>query len=112
MVTAIGTTNGLNRAVSTSSPSTALNTEMAGVIMASANSSAAPTRPRKMNSGLVTDSLRVRPTTSAISARMPPSPRLSARRMKATYSMEMTRMRTQKITDRTPRTLASSTASA
>ena len=45
MTTVIGTTKGSNTCVATPSPSTALSTEMAGVIMPSPYSSAAPNRP-------------------------------------------------------------------
>ncbi len=43
---------------------------------------------------------------SAISARMPPSPRLSARSTTPRYFTEITRISDQKISDSTPITLA------
>jgi len=106
MPIAIGTTHGSKTEVSTLRPSTALNTEIAGVIIASANSSEAPTRPSTTNTGRVAADFRELPTTSAISASMPPSPRLSARKMMQTYSMEMTRISAQTISDSTPRTFS------
>ena len=39
-------------------------------------------------------------------ARMPPSPRLSARRTMARYLTEIVRMSAQKMRERTPRTFA------
>ena len=42
---------------------------------------------------------------SSIRANTPPSPLLSARRMKDTYLMVMTTVSDQKISDKTPRTL-------
>ena len=44
--------------------------------------------------------------TSAVSARMPPSPLLSARMISVTYFNVTTITSDQKITDSTPRTLA------
>ena len=44
--------------------------------------------------------------TSAISARMPPSPRLSARMTKTRYLSEMTMISDQKISESTPRTFS------
>jgi hypothetical protein len=43
---------------------------------------------------------------SAVSARMPPSPRLSARRTKTPYLTEMMRISAQKIRDITPKTFS------
>ncbi len=48
----------------------------------------------------------VRGLTSARSARMPPSPRLSARMMKVMYFTTMTRMSDQTTSERMPSTLA------
>ena len=44
--------------------------------------------------------------TSAVSARMPPSPRLSARMISVMYFSVTTMTSAQKITDSTPSTLA------
>ena len=44
--------------------------------------------------------------TSAVSARMPPSPRLSARMISVMYFSVTTMTSAQTITDSTPRTLA------
>ena len=48
---------------------------------------------------------RPRPTTSSVSARMPPSPRLSARRMNTMYLIDTTRMSDQRISEHAPMTL-------
>ena len=66
--------------VAMSSPSTALSTEMAGVIMPSPYRSAAPKMPSS-TSGQRSVVLRILiGVARAVSARMPPSPWLSARR--------------------------------
>ncbi len=51
----------------------------------------------------------VNSVTRASSARLPPSPRLSARMMMATYFSETSAMMVQKISDSTPMMLAAST---
>jgi hypothetical protein len=83
-------------------PSTALSTEMAGVIMPSPYSSAAPNRPMAI----------IRPTrqparstplvTSDMSARMPPSSWLSARITKMQYLIEMVSRIAQTTSDSSP----------
>jgi hypothetical protein len=109
MTTAMGTMYGRNTGVATPSPSTADSTETAGVMMASPYSSAEPNRP-------IMTSQRPAPFTparigvsSAVSARMPPSPSLSARIMKITYLIVTMMMSAQKMHDSTPRTLGSAT---
>jgi hypothetical protein len=82
-------------------PSTAESTEIAGVITPSPKNRQAPTMPVRVRT------LRVKLPTdtrcpSAISARMPPSPRLSARRISVTYLVVTTSTRDQKISDRMP----------
>ncbi|KAF5034314.1 hypothetical protein DSECCO2_597450 [anaerobic digester metagenome] len=49
---------------------------------------------------------------SSISAKMPPSPRLSAAVMNSTYLMVMTIVRDQKMSESTPSTLSGVTAMA
>ncbi len=80
MAMAIGMIQASSAGAATFRPSTALSTEMAGVMVPSPYSSAAPKRPS------TTSSRRGRPPSSsragwirAINARMPPSPLLSAR---------------------------------
>ena len=100
----MGITYGWNAGVATSRPSMALSTEMAGVIMESPYRSAAPkspTSPRTLRRRLVACSPGG--LTRAVSAMIPPSPRLSAFRMKPRYLIEMTRTRLQKMSDSTPR---------
>ncbi len=97
IVTVIGTTYGVNNGVATSRPSTAPSTEIAGVIMPSPYSSAVPKMPSAISTGRPTarrDPLLVLSSPSvginAVSARMPPSPWLSARNTSATYFTETT----------------------
>ena len=78
--TVIGTTQGSSEGSTTLSPSTADSTEIAGVIMLSPKKSDAPKMPSAANAaatlrrpGAVPRRIRV------MSARMPPSPSLSAR---------------------------------
>jgi hypothetical protein len=106
MTMVMGMMYGSKRGVATSSPSTALSTEITGVIIPSPYSSAVP------NSPSITSTQRglrlSAPTgvTSEVSARMPPSPRLSARRTKTAYLTEMTSASAQKMSDSTPSTLS------
>ena len=108
MPSEIGTTNGLRSGVATSSPSIAPRTVITGVIMPSANRSAVPNRPRRMSQRR----RRRRPSPfgagemRAIRAMIPPSPWLSARITKTRYLRTTTRASDQKISDSTPRTLA------
>ena len=105
MPTVTGTTIGSKTRVATLNPSTALKTEMAGVIMPSPYNSAAPNRPIEMSAApwnFFSDSSRI----SATSARMPPSPPLSARITNSTYFTDTVKMSDQKTSESTPRTLA------
>jgi hypothetical protein len=109
ITTVIGTTNGSNSVVAIPSPSTALNTEIAGVIMPSPYSKAAPNRPIAIS--------RARPfpsfdRTSATSARMPPSPWLSARITNSRYFTDTVINSDQMISDSTPSTLPTVTGMA
>ena len=98
-----GSTNGSNTCVTTPSPSTALSTEMAGVMMPSPYSRAAPNRPTAIRTPR--SEVAVRERTSATSARMPPSPSLSARITNTRYLIETMTMSDQKISESTPSTL-------
>src|SRR4029077_16040801 len=100
MAAANGTTYGLRSGVTISTPSTALSTEMAGVIIASPKNSDAPPRP------MIKSALRKPPdlgSTSDSNAMVPPSPSLSARMTIKTYLTATTRMTAQKINDNTPK---------
>ncbi len=85
---AIGTTSSCNDGATTSTPSTAESTEIAGVMMLSPKNSDAPKIPSaaSASTALRPASTRRR-SSSAISAMIPPSPSLSARMMSATYLM-------------------------
>ena len=90
------------------SPSTALRTEIAGVIMASPKNKDAPARPTTSRIGCN------RPATGSASDRsamVPPSPWLSARMTKTTYLTVTMRMIAQNTIDSTPKTVASAEAS-
>jgi hypothetical protein len=98
----IGKTQCSSAGVATARPSIAPSTEMAGVMMPSPYSSADPNNPA------VTSSQRARRSfipagSRARSARMPPSPRLSARSMWATYLNEIRKLSDQKTSERIPR---------
>ena len=103
---ASGSTQGLKALVPTSRPSTADTTEIAGVSTASPKKSDAPKSPtvrmKKRHSGC----LRTAALASAISAMVPPSPRLSARMTSTTYLSETTIISTQRIADSPPSTLS------
>ena len=71
-------------------PSTAPSTVIAGVIIPSPYSSAAPKMPISTSTGK-REPFPGRDGSSAVSARMPPSPWLSARMTIAMYLTEMTR---------------------
>ena len=101
MAAATGTTYGLRSGVTISTPSTALSTEMAGVIIASPKNSDAPPRP------MIKSVLRILPDTGRTSdsnAIVPPSPSLSARMTIKTYLTATTRMTAQNTSDNTPKT--------
>ena len=98
----IGSTNSAACGSETSMPSTAESTEMAGVIAPSPNSRQAP--PMPINAIVIrTLGLTALRWARAISARMPPSPRLSARITSSTYFTVTIRNSDQKISDRQPR---------
>jgi hypothetical protein len=106
IATVIGTTYGRNIGVATSSPSTALSTEIAGVIMLSPYRREAPKSPSSTSTQWRRRACSEAGVTSAVRAIIPPSPQLSARITKARYLIEMTRISAQKISDSSPSTLA------
>ena len=83
-------------------PSMAESTEIAGVMAPSPKNRQAPMMPSSMTMRLLRSVSATR-KASAISARMPPSPRLSARRTKKTYFTVTVRISDQMIIDRMPR---------
>ena len=105
IVSVNGTTNCCRPGLATATPSTALNTEMAGVRTPSPKNSAAPSIPAAAI-GCHNLQLRVALPSNALSANTPPSPRLSTRSMRTTYLIEMTKISDQKMSDSTPRTFA------
>ena len=101
---AIGTTYGVTIGDTMRSPSTALNTDIAGVIIASPKNRDAPASPtikRPVRNGPATGRARDR------SAIVPPSPSLSALMTKTTYLIATTSMIAQKTSESTPNTAAS-----
>ena len=100
----IGTTYGSSTGVATPRPSTAPSTEMAGVMMPSPYSSAAPKIPRAISQPRSLLPVGLIGVASAVRARMPPSPWLSARSTNTRYFTDITMMSAQTISDSTPRT--------
>ena len=92
----------------TLSPSTAESTEIAGVMMPSPKNRQAPAMPisAKAQRSRAFSTLRC---ASAISAKIPPSPRLSARSTKATYFTVTVRISDQMIRLSRPSTSHAST---
>ena len=99
---AIGITQELNAGETSSSPSTALNTEMAGVMIPSPYKSAVPKIPRATRRPALAATGPRFGMTSAVNARMPPSPLLSARITKSKYLMEMMMTKAQKASEQIP----------
>ena len=112
MISAVmGMINGSSDGSTTSRPSTADRTEIAGVIMLSPKNREAPKTPRAASSSLV----RALPGTrrrliKVMSDRMPPSPLLSARMTSSTYLMVTMIVTDQKINEISPYTLVMVTA--
>ncbi len=92
--------------LSSSRPSTALSTEMAGVISASQKKNAVPASARPTATLAQVLPVISRRCARANSARMPPSPSLSARMMIVRYLSVTEIARLQKISDSTPSTAA------
>ena len=100
---ASGRTNSCKCGETISSPSSAESTETAGVMMPSPKNRQAPEMPTKARMTR-SRSLATPRWARAIRARMPPSPRLSARMTSMTYLTVTTRINDQKISERTPST--------
>ena len=103
--TLIGSTYCCSSGVETSRPSTADSTEIAGVITPSPKNRQAPAMPTRASALRMPVPTETR-CASAISARMPPSPRLSARMISVTYFTVTISTSDQKISDRMPSTSA------
>jgi hypothetical protein len=99
----IGNTYCCRPGAETSSPSTAESTEIAGVITPSPKNRQAPAMPISPIARRVPAPDETR-WASAISARMPPSPLLSACITSSTYLIVTIRISDQKISDRMPST--------
>ena len=106
MATDTGITHDSKAVVATSNPSTALSTEMAGVIRPSPYSRAVPNTPSAMMARFVPTGSPRAGISSAVSARMPPSPWLSARITSIRYLTEMMTISAQNTTEATPYALA------
>jgi hypothetical protein len=106
---AIGTTRCSSDGWTTSRPSTAESTEIAGVIIESPKNSDAPKMPTAISDPSAAGFAPERRTSSAISAMIPPSPSLSARMTNTTYSSVTTIMTAQNTSEITPYTASGST---
>jgi hypothetical protein len=96
-----GTTSWSNAGVTIFNPSIADNTEIAGVISASPKNSDAPIIPRAATISAQRPPTRV---ASAIKAKVPPSPLLSARSSTTTYFKVTTMVSAHRIKEITPST--------
>ena len=99
MPTDSGTTRCASPGWATSRPWSEPSTEIAGVMIPSPKNSAAPKMPSVTS--VATWATRLR-CSSAVSAMIPPSPRLCARMMKPAYLIETTIISAQKISETTP----------
>jgi hypothetical protein len=95
----IGTTRWPRLGETTFRPATAEVTDSAGVIMPSPKNSPAPKIPSTMSFALWGTLRRL---TSAVSAMIPPSPRLWARMMNPAYLIETSIISAQKMSDAIP----------
>ena len=109
IVTATGMTQGRNPGASVPIPSTALSTDIAGVIMPSPYRSEAANKPAPASSTRPGTAPRL-PSKSAVSAIAPPSPLLSARSTSPRYLIDTMIVSAQKTRERMPRTFAGVTA--
>jgi len=98
-----GTTECSNAGVTSVSPSTADNTEIAGVMTASPKNMEAPTTPSRKTSAVRRPNARV---ASAVNDSVPPSPLLSARSSRSTYLIATTTISAHRISESTPSTMS------
>src|SRR5689334_16959159 len=109
IATVIGMTYGSKNGVATVKPSTALKTEIAGVITPSPYSSDETNTPsRTIQRRELAYNGRIG-VANAVSDIIPPSPRLSAWRIKMMYLTVMTMISAQTTSDRTPYTFKGET---
>lgn len=104
-----GTMTGSNASVASFRPSTAPRTDTAGVMIPSPPRRDAPKSPRRTRSIPERVFSAVRGSSSAMSAKVPPSPLLSARITNVRYLKTITSVSAQKKSDRMPRMFASVT---
>ena len=83
-------------------PSIADSTEIAGVMTPSPYSSDAPITPSSTSTGSLAPSATWSAATSDSSARMPPSPSLSARSTKTTYFSDTITISAQRMSETMP----------
>ena len=102
MATAIGIMNCFNAGVAISMPSTADNTEIAGVMTDSPISMQAPSIPRIIKTKYSFVPLLTERSAKAIKDKTPPSPLLSARITNKTYLKVTTKIKAQIIMEMTP----------
>ena len=87
-------------------PSIAESTEIAGVMTPSPYSSAAPITPSRTSSGSRSPMATLPAATKDSSAKMPPSPSLSARSTSVTYFSDTIAISAQRMSDTMPVTSA------
>ena len=104
-----GSTSGASAGAAISSPSAAASTESAGATMPLPQNIAPPNMPTSITPRACPGRFWTTCSARAVSATMPPSPRLSARVTKTTYLSETTTISAQKNSDRLPRMPASLT---
>ena len=109
MAMAMGMTQSANPFETSSKPSTADRTEIAGVMTPSPYRSAVPNTPSVTRMAPLRTVSPRRGKTIAVRARMPPSPLLSARITNMRYLMEMMMMSDQNAREQIPNTLIWST---
>ena len=102
----IGTTQVCRPGAATVRPSTAPSTEIAGVMTPSPKKIAVPKMPTKRSLRRSGGRSRTACEASASMAIRPPSPLLSARRMRTTYLTETMTVSVQKTSERTPKTFS------
>ncbi len=98
----IGTTQVCSAGAATLRPSTAPSTEIAGVMTPSPKKIAVPKMPTKRRRRRSAGRSRTACDASASIAINPPSPLLSARRIRTTYLIETMTVSVQKTSERTP----------
>jgi hypothetical protein len=106
----MGTTQRCSPGAATSRPSTAESTEMAGVMTPSPKKMAVPNTPTNRSRLRSAGRSATAVEASASIAMRPPSPLLSARRIKATYFSPTMTVRVQNTSESTPKMASSLSA--